>query len=159
MIMDQGHRICNINICWWDGEQIKAYWCKGGLFVNQRDKVKEFNEFRNYYRHKAGTVNKGFVVFSNSNHKDLEVSFNNYGKLFSCIYNTSCETYNYINETINVTINNKSKEESHKLLSSLWENGEIPSNFTEDHSNYSTVMANLMFSGEIDEADFNLMTK
>lgn len=39
------------------------------------------------------------------------------------------------------------KEEAHNYLYSLWESGEIPSNFTEDHSEYSTALLDVMKNG------------
>lgn len=39
-------------------------------------------------------------------------------------------------------------------LYSLWENGEIPSNFTEDHSEYERAIEQLMKYGELEYSDF-----
>ena len=36
------------------------------------------------------------------------------------------------------------KEEAQDKLNSMWENGELPSNFTEDHSEYSEWVKQLM---------------
>lgn len=39
------------------------------------------------------------------------------------------------------------EKQAHEELYSLWENGEIPSNFTEDHSEYGTAIYQLMKFG------------
>jgi hypothetical protein len=41
------------------------------------------------------------------------------------------------------------KKEAQEKLYSMWENGEVPSNFTEDHSEYSTAVEHLMKYGHI----------
>jgi hypothetical protein len=46
------------------------------------------------------------------------------------------------------------KEEAHLALFSMWENGEVPSNFTEDHSEYERAMGQMMKYGKIEPDDF-----
>jgi hypothetical protein len=41
------------------------------------------------------------------------------------------------------------EEEAKKMLHDMWESGELPENFTEDHSEYSTAVEHLMKFGEI----------
>ena len=41
------------------------------------------------------------------------------------------------------------KEQAQKKLYSMWENGEVPSNFTEDHSEYNSALLQLMVYGYI----------
>ena len=45
-------------------------------------------------------------------------------------------------------------EEAVQKLREMWENGEVPSNFTEDHSEYSRAVQNLMDNGIIYWEDF-----
>lgn len=52
--------------------------------------------------------------------------------------------------------NKMSKQEAHNILYAMWENGEVPSNFTEDHSEYSTAIRHLMENGEVDWEDIAL---
>jgi len=46
------------------------------------------------------------------------------------------------------------KQEAKDKLYSLWENGEIPSNFTEEHSLYERAVAQMMKKGYINWEDF-----
>ena len=39
-------------------------------------------------------------------------------------------------------------------LYELWQNGEIPSDFTEDHSEYERAVQQMIKNGEIDFSDF-----
>jgi len=39
------------------------------------------------------------------------------------------------------------KKQAQEKLYSMWENGEVPSNFTEDHSEYSRALDQLMKLG------------
>lgn len=45
------------------------------------------------------------------------------------------------------------RQEAENLLYDMWENGEIPSNFTEDHSEYETAVKFVMANGYIDPDD------
>lgn len=42
-----------------------------------------------------------------------------------------------------------SKQEARKLLYSMWKNGDIESNFTEEHSEHSSAIQHLMIWGHI----------
>jgi hypothetical protein len=46
------------------------------------------------------------------------------------------------------------KEQAQDELYSMWENGIIPSNFTEDHSEYDRAVECLMYNGELVWEDF-----
>jgi hypothetical protein len=46
------------------------------------------------------------------------------------------------------------KQQAENELYELWQNGEIPSNFTEDHSEYERAVKQMMKYGEIDYSDF-----
>lgn len=46
------------------------------------------------------------------------------------------------------------EQESHNYLYELWENGEVPSNFTEDHSEYYRAVEQVMELGYIVWEDF-----
>ena len=41
------------------------------------------------------------------------------------------------------------KQNANKILYSMWENGEIPSNFTEEHSHYNLAVNQLVNNGFI----------
>ena len=41
------------------------------------------------------------------------------------------------------------EQEAHEILYSMWENGEVPNNFTEDHSEYATAIHHLMKYGQV----------
>lgn len=43
-----------------------------------------------------------------------------------------------------------SKQDAHNLLYGMWENGEVPSNFTEDHSEYGYALKFTMKYGYFD---------
>jgi hypothetical protein len=45
------------------------------------------------------------------------------------------------------------RQEAENILYDMWENGEIPSNFTEDHSEYETAVKFVMENGYIDADD------
>jgi hypothetical protein len=45
------------------------------------------------------------------------------------------------------------RQEAENELYSMWENGEIPSNFTEDHSEYEDAVIYLMKYGYLDLSD------
>jgi hypothetical protein len=45
------------------------------------------------------------------------------------------------------------RQEAENILYNMWENGEIPSNFTEDHSEYETAVKFVMANGYIDADD------
>jgi hypothetical protein len=45
------------------------------------------------------------------------------------------------------------RQEAENILYDMWENGEIPSNFTEDHSEYETAVKFVMANGYIDADD------
>lgn len=47
------------------------------------------------------------------------------------------------------------RQEAENLLYSMWENGEVPSNFTEDHSEYSDAVKFVMKYGYFDYDEFN----
>jgi len=42
------------------------------------------------------------------------------------------------------------KKQAQEKLRIMWENGELPSNFTEDHSEYSKALNQLIKSGSVD---------
>lgn len=46
------------------------------------------------------------------------------------------------------------EKKAHEYLYSLWENGEVPSNFTEDHSEYYRAVEQVMELGYIVWEDF-----
>ncbi|MBZ9650608.1 hypothetical protein [Psychroflexus montanilacus] len=46
------------------------------------------------------------------------------------------------------------RQEAEHELYELWQNGEIPSNFTVDHSEYERAVEQLMVYGEIHYPDF-----
>lgn len=46
------------------------------------------------------------------------------------------------------------EKEAHNYLYGLWENGEVPSNFTEDHSEYHRAVEQVMKLGYIVWVDF-----
>jgi hypothetical protein len=46
------------------------------------------------------------------------------------------------------------RQEAENLLYYLWQNGEIPSNFTEDHSEYERAVLQVMELGYLIEEDF-----
>lgn len=46
------------------------------------------------------------------------------------------------------------REQAENELYCMWENGEIPSNFTEDHSEYERAVLQMMENGELDYSDF-----
>jgi hypothetical protein len=46
------------------------------------------------------------------------------------------------------------RQQAEDKLYSLWENGEIPSNFTEDHSEYKRAVIQMMTIGYIIWEDF-----
>lgn len=46
------------------------------------------------------------------------------------------------------------KKAAHNLLYSMWEKGEVPANFTEDHSEYSKAVKQIMFLGYLVYDDF-----
>lgn len=50
--------------------------------------------------------------------------------------------------------NVKTKAEAEIILLSMWENGEVPSNFTEDHSEYAEAVNQIMQNGYINMEDF-----
>ena len=49
----------------------------------------------------------------------------------------------------NKSKNKMTKEKAHAILYGMWEDGEVPSNFTEDHSEYSTAISHLMKYGYV----------
>lgn len=46
------------------------------------------------------------------------------------------------------------QQQAYEKLRSMWENGEVPSNFTEGHSEYSRAVEQLMTLGYIVYEDF-----
>jgi hypothetical protein len=46
------------------------------------------------------------------------------------------------------------RQEAENQLYGLWENGEVPSNFTEEHSEYERAVLQMMEFGEINFSDF-----
>lgn len=46
------------------------------------------------------------------------------------------------------------REQAEMALYELWENGEIPSNFTEDHSEYERAVEEMMEMGNLEYSDF-----
>lgn len=46
------------------------------------------------------------------------------------------------------------KKEAHNYLYSLWENGKVPSNFTEDHSEYNRAIGQVIKLGHLIWEDF-----
>jgi hypothetical protein len=50
--------------------------------------------------------------------------------------------------------NKMTKKQAESKLYSMWENGEVPSNFTEDHSEYSRAVEQLMRLGYLVWEDF-----
>ncbi len=46
------------------------------------------------------------------------------------------------------------KQQAHEKLYNMWENGEVPSNFTEDHSEYEKAIYQIMKFGHIIYEDF-----
>ena len=46
------------------------------------------------------------------------------------------------------------RQEAENLLYEMWQNGEIPSNFTEDHSEYERAVEQVMEFGELCWEDF-----
>lgn len=50
--------------------------------------------------------------------------------------------------------NKMSRKQAKEELYSMWENGEVPNNFTEDHSEYERAVEQMMKHGEIDFSDF-----
>ena len=46
------------------------------------------------------------------------------------------------------------RQQAHDELYSMWENGEVPSNFTEDHSEYETALKQMIRFGFIEFEDF-----
>ena len=48
------------------------------------------------------------------------------------------------------------KKEAQEKLYLMWEDGEVPANFTEDHSEYSVAINHLMKFGRIDWDDICL---
>jgi hypothetical protein len=46
-----------------------------------------------------------------------------------------------------------SKQDAKNLLYEMWENGEVPSNFTEDHSEYDEAVRYTMKYGDFDYDD------
>jgi hypothetical protein len=51
-------------------------------------------------------------------------------------------------------MNVMTRQQAHDELYSLWQNGEVPSNFTEDHSEYETAVLQMMKFGFIEFEDF-----
>jgi len=47
------------------------------------------------------------------------------------------------------------EKQAHELLYAMWENGEVPSNFTEDHSEYFYALKFVMENGYFDYNEFN----
>jgi hypothetical protein len=45
----------------------------------------------------------------------------------------------------------KTRKEAHEILYSMWENGELPSNFTEDHSHYEDALLFVMKHGYLEK--------
>ena len=52
------------------------------------------------------------------------------------------------------TLIDMTKKQAHSYLYSLWENGEVPSNFTEDHSHYSTAIDFVVKNNYLDKSLF-----
>lgn len=50
--------------------------------------------------------------------------------------------------------NKLTEKQAQNKLYSLWENGDIPSNFTEDHSEYDIALLNMMKNGYINIEDY-----
>jgi hypothetical protein len=50
--------------------------------------------------------------------------------------------------------NKMTKKQAQDKLYSMWENGEVPSNFTEDHSEHSRAVEQLMKLGYLVWEDF-----
>lgn len=50
--------------------------------------------------------------------------------------------------------NKLTREEAHLALYAMWENGEVPSNFTEDHSEYERALEQMMELGYLIHEDF-----
>jgi hypothetical protein len=46
------------------------------------------------------------------------------------------------------------KKQAEDFLYNMWENNEVPSNFTEDHSDYSCAVKQLMNLGYLIKSDF-----
>ncbi|WP_338732034.1 hypothetical protein [Mangrovimonas cancribranchiae] len=46
------------------------------------------------------------------------------------------------------------KEEAENELYELWQNGEIPSNFTHEHSEYDRAIEQMMKTGKLEYTDF-----
>ena len=46
-----------------------------------------------------------------------------------------------------------SREEAERKLYFLWENGELPGNFTEDHSEYEYAVKIMMQTGDFEMSD------
>jgi hypothetical protein len=46
------------------------------------------------------------------------------------------------------------KKEAERILFVMWENGEIPSNFTEDHSEYNRAVECIMINGYLISHEF-----
>jgi hypothetical protein len=44
-------------------------------------------------------------------------------------------------------MNKYTQKEAELILYGMWENGELPSNFTEDHSNYPEALKQMMQNG------------
>lgn len=55
---------------------------------------------------------------------------------------------------LKVMKNKMTKKQAQDILYSMWENGEVPSNFTEDHSEYSRAVEQLMKLGYLVWEDF-----
>lgn len=46
------------------------------------------------------------------------------------------------------------RKEAHNWLYQMWENGELPKDFTEDHSEYGRALNQVMRYGYMDYSDF-----
>jgi DNA primase len=57
------------------------------------------------------------------------------------------EAVTYLAKKYGIPLVFYTKKEAYDLLSSMWENGLLPSNFTEDHENHSTAISHLMKFG------------
>jgi hypothetical protein len=50
--------------------------------------------------------------------------------------------------------NKYTEKQAKEILYNMWQSGEVPSNFTEDHSEYSRAVMQLMNNGELIYEDF-----
>ena len=48
------------------------------------------------------------------------------------------------------------KQDAHDFLNELWQNGEIPQNFDENHSDYESAVKYTMENNQFDYEKFNL---